>query len=234
MTNTVQLLLTSRGRPLSADRIEETISAVVRCIGHKLSDRMQCRGLVRVSGDPTSTLPHGRETSESLSFDAAIELVGEPLCMEEIHSALATLSSDMNGWIDWQRSAALAGTVHVIVPGEENLMFLLAIRRRSSLTRTQFEDHWHVRHAELGRRIPGSLGYRQVRAEAELSRAAAAAVGAAAHDFDGAALAFHTDVASFLTRMRNPAVAETALADERRFIDHGRSFCGLFRQVAHV
>jgi EthD domain-containing protein len=142
--------------------------------------------------------------------------------------AVRGIAADLGPLIDPARSAALAGAEHVIVPGEQPLMLAMAIRRLPSLTHEQYVGHWSTAHAELGRAVPGSQGYRQVRAVAPLSRQVAAAAGVGVADLDGVALAYYADEQAFFAIMGNAEVTGPLLADEQTFIDHARSalVCG--------
>lgn len=125
----------------------------------------------------------------------------------------------------------VAGTEHVIVPGEQPLLLAMAIRRLPSLSHEQYVAHWSTVHAELGRGVPGSEGYRQVRTDGALQRRIAAASGLGVADLDGAALAYYSSPAAMARILGDPDVAGRLMADERTFIDHRRSamLCGWSR-----
>ena len=142
--------------------------------------------------------------------------------------AVSGVAAELGPLIDPARSAAVAGDEHVIVPGEQPLTLAMAIRRLPALTHEQYIEHWSTVHAELGRAVPGSQGYRQVRPVAQLSRRVAAAAGVGVADLDGVALAYYADERAFFAIMGNAEVAGPLLADERTFIDHAASalVCG--------
>ena len=102
-------------------------------------------------------------------------------------------------------------------------MLAMALTRKNPLTRAEFQLHWATKHAELGRRVPGSQGYRQVHTDATLTEPARSAVGVGNLDFDGVALAYYADSAELRGILANPSIVEPLLEDERRFIDHERS-----------
>jgi hypothetical protein len=188
---------------------------------------------------------HAHETADGPGFAAVIhvspadrgdelpgpgradQLAGVPRG-EQLAAALRGVGADLVPFIDPARSAALAGGEHMIVPGDQPLMLAMAIRRLSSLTHEQYLEHWSTVHAELGRSVPGSQGYRQVRPEPELSRRVAAAAGVGVADLDGVALAYYADQQAFFGIMGNADVTGPLLADERTFIDHATSalVCG--------
>jgi hypothetical protein len=107
-------------------------------------------------------------------------------------------------------------------------MLAMAIRRLPSLTHEQYVEHWSTIHAELGRKVPGSQGYRQVRPAESLCRQVADAAGLGVADLDGVALAYYSDQQAFFSIMGNAEVTSSLLADEQTFIDDTASalVCG--------
>ena len=130
--------------------------------------------------------------------------------------------------LDRAASAAVVGTEHVIVPGDHPLLLAMSLRRLSSLSSPDFLEHWSTVHAELGRRVPGSQGYRQLRPDPAASQRVSAEAGVGVADLDGVALAYFTDEAAMFGILGNPDVAGPLLEDERTFIDHSASgiVCG--------
>jgi hypothetical protein len=176
---------------------------------------------------------HAQETSAGPAFAAVIHVNladRADLLADAVHGA----GAEFGQLIDPGRSAALAGSEHVIVPGEERLMLAMAIRRLPSLTHEQYVEHWSTIHAELGWKVPGSQGYRQVRRAAPLSRQVADAAELGVADLDGVALAYYSDEQAFFSIMGNADVTGPLLADEQTFIDHSASalVCG-WAQRAH-
>lgn len=96
----------------------------------------------------------------------------------------------------------------------------MALRRRDELSRPEFQRYWSTDHAELGRQVPGSQGYRQVHTDAALTDEARRVLRLNGPDYDGVAVACYADQAAFLGIMANEAVVQRLLEDERRFIDH--------------
>jgi EthD domain len=175
---------------------------------------------------------HGQETSGVPRFAAAIH-VSLADRDDFLVDAVRGVGADFGQFIDPARSAALAGGEHVIVPGEERLMLAMAIRRLPSLTHEQYVEHWSTVHAELGRKVPGSQGYRQVRPVEPLSRQVADTAGLGVADLDGVALAYYSDEEAFFSIMGNAEVTSSLLADEQTFIDHSASalVCGWMQRV---
>ena len=89
--------------------------------------------------------------------------------------------------LDPARSAVIAGIEHIIIPGEQSLMLVFALRRLESLTSDEFHDYWLNHHAEVALTVPDLQGYRQFHAEADFTAEAADAVGVGITDFEGAA-----------------------------------------------
>ncbi|MCZ7526631.1 MAG: EthD domain-containing protein [Acidimicrobiia bacterium] len=192
------------------------------------------RRAIRLPDDPFATTAHGAEVVTG--FAAMMELaVPDEAGAQPLIDAVEGCAERLEGLgarIDATASAALIGTEHVIVPGEEPVALFYALRRLPTLDPEGFRDHWLHRHAELGRAVPGLRGYRQVHADPEASKAAAAAAGVGVHDFDGVAEAYYADVEDFLGIMAKPEVTADALEDEKRFIDHSRS-TGMLTRIAY-
>jgi len=190
------------------------------------------RRLIRLADDPTRATEHGEEVGgEAVSFDAVVELGGIGVDPYALADAVEPLGGWLDDCVDADRSAAVVGTEHVVVPGDEPLHLVYALRRLPALTPEAFRDHWQGPHAEIGRSVPGSQGYRQVHGDPAASARAAKAAGVRGDDFDGVAEAYYRDVDAFLAIIQQPAIIEVALADEARFIDRARSPIGIFRAV---
>jgi hypothetical protein len=199
------------------------------------------RALTRMQAQVPDAIVRGAVDAGLLGAETAHaqETSGGPVFAAVIHASLADrgdllvqavrgAAADFGQLIDPGRSAALAGDEHVVVPGEQRLMLAMAIRRLPSLTHQQYVQHWSTVHADLGRAVPGSQGYRQVRLAAPLSRQVAGAAGLGAADLDGVALAYYADEQAFFRIMGDKDVAGPLLADEQTFIDHTASalVCG--------
>jgi hypothetical protein len=165
-------------------------------------------------------------------FDAVLEAgVPDGSAPEVLLDAVDGLGAELEDWVDPAASAALLGTEHAIVPGDGQVAIVFPLRRLATLTESGFKDYWLNTHADVGRAVPGLRGYRQFHADPELSKAAAARAGFGVSDFDGVAEGYYADRAEFTKVMSQPEVVQTALEDERRFIDHSRSPASLVRTV---
>jgi hypothetical protein len=165
-------------------------------------------------------LAHGDETGSAPSFVALLQLRQLPNWLSaQILAALAA-ALDQWPWLDRERSTVVLGPELVVVPGEQPLLLAMALRRWDAMSRAEFQRYWSTNHAELGRQVPGSQGYRQVHTDAELTNQARGILGVNGPDYDGVAIACYADQAAFLGIMANEAVVQTLLEDERKFIDH--------------
>jgi hypothetical protein len=167
---------------------------------------------------------HASETAGGPVFTALLEVaaMGDHGA-DDLVPVVAGLADRCGPWLAPDRSAAVFGTEHVIVAGDEPLMLAMALQRRADLSSEEFHDYWLTKHAALGRAVPGSQGYRQLHADPELSRQAATSAGVGGHDFEGVAIAFYADEPAFFAIMGNTEVTEPLMADEQKFIDHARS-----------
>lgn len=112
---------------------------------------------------------------------------------------------------------------HVILPGRDRIRLFFGLRRLLGLTLGEFHDYWLNHHADYGRRMIPPYSYHQLHARPRLAAALAAAAGLPASDLDGSVEVDFPDVDALVRQLSRPDVAQDALADERRFIDHGRS-----------
>ncbi len=209
-------------------RAEEAVDRVLEHVRTR-SAAVLARGAVD-AGLLAGDTAHAAETAAGPAFVAAVHVAfaeGEP----EPDRVLQGLAGALQGVADPSACAVVAGTEHVIVPGEQPLLLAMAIRRLPALTHERFVEHWSTVHAELGRGVPGSEGYRQVRTDAALMRRVAPASGLGVVDLDGAALAYYSGPEAMLRILGDPDVSERLMADERTFIDHGGSamVCGWSR-----
>ena len=166
-------------------------------------------------------LAHGDETASAPTFVALLQIRQLPNGPITADTGLRSLLQlDQWPWVDRERSTVVVGPELVVVPGEQPLLLAMALRRRDEMSRPEFQRYWSTNHAELGRQVPGSQGYRQVHTDAALTNQARRILGVNGPDYDGVAVACYADQAAFLGIMANEAVVQRLLEDERRFIDH--------------
>ena len=165
------------------------------------------------------------------TFDAILELSAAPdISPQALAKPLGGIGGRIAALLDPARSGVLAGTEHIVMPGEAPVMLFCPLRRLDRLTREEFQRYWLDVHAEFGRR-PGTH-YRQFHCEEPATAAAAAATGVAAGDFDGVALAYFDDTDRLRATLADPHIAREAYADEQRFIAHDRSLFLPFASIA--
>lgn len=206
------------------------IELLLATLGSASSDRSLQAALadgigVRVTvHDPSllSGLTHGDATESAPPFRYLVELACK---REEADSKIDWLRAGLDSvdGIDRASSAAVAGTEFTVVPGEEQIMLGMALTRTPAMTHEAFSEYWRTTHAELGRTVPGSEGYRQVHIDAALTDNVVRTLGFDGPRFDGIALAYYSSQAAFEAIMANTEVTSALLADERQFIDHSRA-----------
>lgn len=187
---------------------------------------------IRLANDPTRKTTHAAEMSgEAASFEVVFEIGAPNADLAEFTSPLQETLQHLIQWVNPEKSAVLAGTEHRIIPGECPLLLVAALRRLSSLTSRQFQDHWLNKHAEVARRVPVLRAYRQFHADPVATAAVGQKLGFGMVDFQGAAQGYYRDLEDFTNIMAQPAIVVDAIEDEKRFIDHSRSVVGLYRIV---
>jgi hypothetical protein len=145
---------------------------------------------------------------------------------------LEGLADRFEGLIDPQRSAVMAGSEHVILPGAGQLLVLINNRRLPHLTHDGFIDYWLGYHGPFAREhTPPDAGlrYRQFHADVEPTRSLARAAGLTIDNFDGAAECYYADADRIRYLMSQNEVVAEATIDETQFVDHQRCVTTLFR-----
>ncbi|HEX8804554.1 MAG TPA: EthD domain-containing protein [Acidimicrobiales bacterium] len=116
------------------------------------------------------------------------------------------------------------------------IKLVFVLRRRSDLTREEFQRHWLDRHAPLVRSYADVLGIRryvQTHTLPDELHAALRASRGAPEPYDGVAELWYDDLealAAAVATDEGRAAAVALLDDERRFIDHDRSPLWLARE----
>ena len=168
------------------------------------------------------------------SFDAVIGVRwGDEHDFDAVAAAFRGLSSRLDGHIDAARSTALAGTEHVIVPGEGEVYRFFAVRRLPGMSKPDFHDYWLHTHGQFALRMPNAVPYRQFHASADQSTTLATIAGLSATDFEGFAETYFESadaVAKFFTAAGSPE-QKAAMEDIAKFIDTSRS-ASLLTQIA--
>lgn len=230
MHKKIQLLLTSK-QGSSPGLLETRLAAGVERIRHRLPDGAWHLVAVRLSDDPTKRLDAyvAELGKEQLSFDAVFEIGAPDADFSLLTASLTSVMEELSDMIIPQKNAVMAGTEHVILPGQCPLMLVFALHRLPTLTSQQFHEYWLNRHVVVARKVPVLRAYRQFHADVEATCAAGGELGVDITDFEGAAQGYYQGIQDFMDIMTQPAVVADALADERKFIDHSRSVMGLYR-----
>src|SRR4051812_30424434 len=219
------MLLLVRRSDADLDALAQQLATEAEQLHRAAPAGASVRCVVRLRRLPFADADRGSDADDAggQAFDGLVEVAADGAASRDLVASVEGIASRLADVVDAERSAAVLGNEHVIVAGDRPLMLAFGLRRLPALTGEAFRDHWLNKHAEIGRNVPGSQGYRQLHADPDASRAAADAAGVAIADYDGVALAYYEDEQTFVEILSNPAVAEVALEDERRFIDHTRS-----------
>lgn len=229
MYNKVQILL-SKSNDMSSALLEENITSIARQCAAFLPQGTVCRSAIRLEDDPIRRIAHSKEfRGSSESFDAVFEVGAEAGDLNQLIIPLRDIIEHLNQWIDPSRSAIIAGTEHVILPGEEPLLLIFAIRRPFRMTDDAYHDYWLNTHAKVARKVPVLRAYRQFHANEGLTQRIGKLLNIGITDFNGAAQGYYRDIEDFLDIMKQPEVTADAIEDEKKFIDHSRSVMGLYR-----
>lgn len=182
-----------------------------------------------------ATLPAGATLALALPDDALPSLAHAAGRSPQVPDALVLLaeSTDAAGLLgasDASRARTLAAVRHSVLPGRDAIRLFFGLRRLPVLDRAAFHDYWLNRHAEIGRRLIPPYSYHQLHADTAATDAAALATSLPPIDLDGIVEVHFPDIDAFVRQLSRKEVAEEALADERNFIDHSRSFFWAFAE----
>jgi hypothetical protein len=223
----LELLLAS-APDVTTDDLVPILEEEAARLGTQLPAGCGLRMATRLADDPIIDTPHGRAVADGPSFDAALSVGGDGVDHADLAGAVADIGDRFGDRLALDRCAALAGTLHVFVPGVGPILGIMAFRRRPDLTHDQFIDYWLDRHRPLVLGTAPANGYRQFHADPDASARAAVAAGVGLADFDGAAEGRYPDTSTFSAFIAQSEVSELALGDERNFVDHGRTALGLY------
>lgn len=172
-----------------------------------------------IAHDPSvlAGLAHGEATEQAPAYTHLV-LVDCTSADDPVLTRVAAALRDAD--VDTAHSTVLAGEEYVVVPGDEALVLAMALTRRADLGRDEFVRHWRTTHADLGRAVPGSEGYRQLHRDDAATAGVRSVLGVGGVEYDGVALACYSSVAKLEAILANSEVTSRLLEDERRFIDH--------------
>jgi hypothetical protein len=186
----------------------------------------------RVGKDPLEGTPHrdllGRSPPR---FDAYVETslfsAGDPALPA---AALRDILDRIGPLISRDESSVICGNRHLLLPMQGPYMMIFALRRLPALSHEAFMDYWYNRHGKLVANSKRDRGgsYYQLHADAEMTWQLAGNSGFTLEPFDGHAGGWMRNLEKLTSNLHSPTAAR-ALADERRFIDHSRSFMGIYQ-----
>lgn len=164
-------------------------------------------------------------------YDVMLEIIPAEGAIDEASMLLAGLADRLATWVDVEKSTALIGVEHVVLPGEGGVFVLIANRRLPHLDHQQFIDYWFGFHAEFTRtHTPPEIGmrYRQFHTDDARTQELLASTGFKVGDFDGAAECYYPDEAALRSLMAISEIVDEATEDEVKFVDHERCVTTVF------
>lgn len=212
----------------------DALETALRSETTKLRDiGWEASAAVAVEPDPFLGTAHGAEVPTRVDGLLSLDLE-EAHTGPELEAVVGELAERLTHQVDLARSGLIYGVRHTVIDGDGPLHISFALRRRTTMTHEEFSDYWLNSHGRMAREAPrrkSGGGYRQLHADLDASRDLAAAAGIGLGDYDGIVSSDHVDAERMTKIFSHPAVADTALTDERRFIDHRHSAIGLLRKL---
>ena len=229
MYNKIMLLLMKR-TDVDANMLEAKMAEAWERVKKRLPTGVRHRRTLHLAEDPTQQIAHAAEaTAAPPAFDATFEIGGPDVAWKALLPIVKEIPKHFGDVVDPAKSAVVAGVEHLIIPGEDKLTIIFALRRLPGMTLEAFQDHWLNIHANIGRSVPNLMGYRQFHTDVSPNLDSASATGLGLSDFDGVAQSFFKSVDDFLKIMSQPEVVKDAIEDEKNFIDHTHSSIGVYQ-----
>jgi hypothetical protein len=158
-------------------------------------------------------------------YDVMLEIIPAEGALDEAAGLLTGLADRLSGLVDIEKSVALVGVEHVVLPGEGGIFVLIANRRLPHLSHAEFINYWFSFHAEFTRtHTPPEIEmrYRQFHTDIPQTEKLLSATGLGVGDFDGAAECYYPDEAALRDLMAITEIVDEATEDEVKFVDHLR------------
>lgn len=118
-----------------------------------------------------------------------------------------------------------------ILPEKGPIRIHYGLRRLPQMSVGEFQNYWLGTHADVGRQLIPPYGYVQSHGNKEFTDALCTATGFAASTLDGIACVYFPDVDACQRQLAREDVAEIAIEDEKKFIDHSRVEFGVYQVV---
>ena len=201
-----------------------------RCGSGVAHDAVSAARCVLMHSSEIAGLPHQVLMADSPApFDAVYQLTSPDMDSPAIlGKGIQQVVEQLNDWIDRSASALFVGAEITITRGDGPIGIIMPLRRRRGMSHDDFMHDWFVRHAALSEDA-GGIPYRQNHVDADATRRLCRATGITSEEIDGVTEAFFSTAEEARNAMSQPQVANEAIEDEKRFIDHGRSQFGFYR-----
>jgi len=183
---------------------------------------------VKMPDDALPALAHAATPDPTLP-DIILSIVAETASGAE--ERIGGLAAALDDTLLPDESSLLATQRHAILQGRDHIRLFFGLRRLSRLSPAAFHDYWLNHHADFGRRLIPPYSYHQLHADRMMTKRLATATSLAPSDLDGIVEVDFPDIDAFVDQLSRPDVAEEALADERKFIDHSRSMMWAYRTI---
>lgn len=223
MRSKVKLLLTRR-EGVSNEQLEARLSQLCAKLAVAQGELTFLRAYAIPDDDLYRTAAGAFDAADQ-PFDTLVEAILPGSGPDRLIPLFDGIAVQLDDVIDPARSAALAGTEHLILPGNGPLLVTIANRRLPSFTHDGFIQYWLDYHGPFAREHTPpevGLGYRQFHADVAATQALIARSGFAIGDFDGAAECHYRDAAAVRMLMGMEQIVDEATEDEKEFVDHRR------------
>jgi len=203
---------------------ESRLNQIAGSIGGRL------RLAVQLEGDPLATPSPGEpRTVRPLHGLVDVAIPGDEA--KELLPIVAGLAQQLNGTVDWAKSAVSIGRVRDVLPAASDTVLLtLAAKRLPSIDLAAFHAYWLNVHAALAMSMlndnrKAAMGYQQVHADEAASARATELAGAGPSSFDGVLQCGLAQI-NDLPHLTVPGFAEAIMKDEENFVDQSAEMLG--------
>ncbi len=109
--------------------------------------------------------------------------------LESLCDAFEAVVSQLDQWIDQDRSALLVGAEVAITRGSGPIELIIPLRRQRNVTHDEFMKEWYERHTNIGESVVG-VRYRQNHVDADSTGKLSKSTAIAFEEIDGVTESF--------------------------------------------
>lgn len=190
---------------------------------------------VQLENDPLAHSSAGDSRSVR-QLHGLVEVAIPGIEAAELLPVVAALAQQVDGAVDWTKTAVSVGLVHEVLPvAADTVLLTLATNCLPSMDREAFNAYWLEVHAVLALSMlddksKAAMGYQQLHADEITSARATELAGASPSSFAGVLQCGLAQI-NDLPHLTVPGFAEVIMKDEENFVDLSKEMLGAFMRT---